>query len=189
MAELRDVMIDFETLGTVADAVILSIGAVKFDIDSDAMDDNGFYMPICVDSSLAAGRRIQADTLRWWMGQEPEAQRVFYEPASPLEVALDDFHAWFDPAMLKKYRVWSNGADFDIPMICHAWKQAGYDAPWQYWGSRCFRTLKNMPRADEADKVPNPVKHNALMDAVTQAKQAQAIMRVLTGRNKKATKA
>lgn len=185
---MRDVMIDFETLGKVADAVILSIGAVKFDVDSDAIDDNGFYASISIDSNLAAGRRIQEDTLLWWMGQEPEAQRVFHEPKMSLDAALEDFHAWFDPDMFKKYRVWSNGADFDIPMICHAWTVAGYEAPWQFWNNRCFRTLKSMPRADEADHVPNPGKHNALMDAITQAKQAQAIMRVLSGRNRKAVK-
>lgn len=181
---MRDVMIDFETLGTVADAVILSIGAVKFDIDSDKMDDEAFYASISIDSNLAAGRRIQEDTLIWWMKQDEAAQNVFFESKMDLSAALEEFHAWFDPKMFKQYRVWSNGADFDIPMIQHAWKNAGWDMPWQFWNNRCFRTLKNMPRADEAAKVPNPGKHNALSDAIVQAKQAQAIQRVLTSPRK-----
>ncbi|NQW82286.1 MAG: 3'-5' exoribonuclease, partial [Polaromonas sp.] len=62
-------MVDLETLGTVADAVILSIGAVKFDLDSDAIDDDGFYASISIESNQETGRRIQEDTLIWWMGQ------------------------------------------------------------------------------------------------------------------------
>ena len=40
---MKNIMLDNESLGTVADAAIMSIGAVKFDLDSDAIDDAGFY--------------------------------------------------------------------------------------------------------------------------------------------------
>ena len=176
---MREVMIDFETLGTVADAVILSIGAVKFNIDTGQIDDDGFYASISVDSNLAAGRRIQEDTLIWWMDQNAKAQNVFKEAKQDLLPALQEFHAWFDPDLIKEYKVWSNGADFDIPMIQHAWRTHGIESPWQFWNSRCFRTYKSLPHAKQAISVPNPGKHNALMDALTQAKQLIEIHKVV----------
>lgn len=172
-------MIDFETLGTVADAVILSIGAVKFDLDAGTIEPDGYYASISIDSNLEAGRRIQEDTLIWWMQQNAKAQAVFTEPKQHLAAALEDFHAWFDPAYIKEYRVWSNGADFDIPMIAHAWKQHGFELPWQFWNNRCFRTYKNLPQAARVPKMANAAKHNALSDAYAQAKQLIAIHKVV----------
>lgn len=43
---MNHLMIDLETLGTSADAVILSVGAVKFDLESDKIDDEGFYLSL-----------------------------------------------------------------------------------------------------------------------------------------------
>lgn len=63
---MSDIMVDLETLGTTADAVILSIGAVKFDLVSGQIDDEGFYASISVESSLNRKRRISEDTLLWW---------------------------------------------------------------------------------------------------------------------------
>ena len=40
---MKNVMLDLETLGTTASAVILSIGAVRFDLTSEKIDDKGFY--------------------------------------------------------------------------------------------------------------------------------------------------
>lgn len=185
MRHLPDIMIDMETLGTVADAVIMSIGAVKFDIDSGEIDPEGFYASVSIDSNLAVGRRVQEDTLIWWLKQDAAAQGVFNEPKISLPAALEDFHAWFEPTMHRQYKVWSNGADFDIPMICHAWMTHSIAPPWAFFNSRCFRTLKSLPQAGMAVKVPNPGKHNALIDAHTQALQAIAIQRVLTGKGEK----
>ncbi len=59
----KDIMLDLETLGTTADAVILSIGAVKFNLETGKIDDEGFYRSVSVESNLDLGRRISEDTL------------------------------------------------------------------------------------------------------------------------------
>lgn len=174
-----DLMIDFETLGTSADSVIMSIGAVRFDINSQELDNEGFYASISIDSNLEKGRRIDESTLIWWMGQSKEAQRVFTEPKMTLEAALVEFFDWFGPKD-KDMRVWSNGADFDIPMLAHAVKSFGWELPWNFWNHKCFRTLKGLPFAKKAAKVEPMVKHNALSDAIAQAKNAQAIQAVIS---------
>jgi hypothetical protein len=172
---MQHVMLDKETLDTTASAVIMSIGAVKFDLDSDKIDDAAFYASISVDSNMAMGRTVSEDTLMWWMKQEPAAQAVFHEPKQDLESALVDFCNWFGDA---KY-VWSNGADFDIPMMTHALRLYGMEPPWDFWNARCVRTYKSLPGMKNI-KVENTLKHNAMHDAIAQAKLVQAIQKKLS---------
>ena len=171
---MKHIMLDLETLGTTADAVILSIGAVCFDLDSTAIDDNGFYASLTVESNLAAGRRISEDTLKWWMKQPPAAQTVFHEQKDTLTDGLQHLVDWFGGDM--DYYVWSNGADFDLPMLAHALTSVGLPIPWKFWNSRCFRTYKSLPGV-KALTLPSMAgtKHNALVDAYHQAQCAQAI--------------
>ena len=169
---MKHIMIDCETLATTADACIMSIGAVKFDLDSDALDDAGFYASVSIDSNLESKRRVSEDTLIWWMKQGSVAQGVFHESKQTLRTALESLNEWVGEG---EYSVWSNGADFDLPMIAHACTQLGVDIPWIYWNSRCFRTYKHLPGA-KAIKLPFAgTKHNALFDAVHQARIVQAI--------------
>ena len=171
---MQHVMIDLETLGTHSDAVILSIGAVKFDIDSDQVDDAGFYASVSIDSNLDAGRRISEATLLWWLKQSAEAQVVFHEPKNALGSALNDFVDWFHGGKF----VWANGASFDLPMLSHAMRKYGMEVPWDFYNERCVRTYKNLPGARDI-KVPNPLKHNALHDALAQVHLVQAIQKKL----------
>lgn len=178
---MKHIMIDLETLGTRADSVILSLGAVKFDLDSDKIDDKGFYASISIDSNLDLGRRIQEDTLLWWFKQDIAAQTVFHEEKTTLAQALEDFSDWVGT---DDYEVWSNGADFDLPMVAHAYAQIQMETPWKFWASNCFRTYKKLPGAKAlASAVPFAgTKHNALADAFHQAQVAQAIHAGLFGK-------
>lgn len=172
----KHIMFDAETLGVTADAVILSIGAVRFDLESNFIDDAGFYTSISIDSNLEYSRRVQEDTLIWWMKQGAAAQAVFHEPKQTLPEALSDLSDWIAD---DKCLVWSNGADFDIPMLAHAYRQCGIGLPWNFWNSRCVRTYKNLPQAAGV-KVPQiGTHHNALDDAYYQVQLVQAIHKEL----------
>jgi len=176
---MKHIMVDLETLGTVADAVIMSIGAVKFDLDSDNYDDNGFYASVSVDSNLMMKRRVQEDTLMWWLKQPAEAQHVFHEGKDILEEALEEFSDWIGT---DDYCMWSNGADFDLPMLAHAFTQHQKEVPWKFWNSRCFRTYKTLPQARQVSYTPTGIKHNAMADALNQVRHLQAIQRVVSGK-------
>ena len=173
---MNHVMIDLETLGTVASAVILSIGAVKFDLESGAIADDGFYASISIDSNLDYGRRIQEDTLLWWLKQPAAAQQVFHENKMALPEALESFSDWMET---DDKHVWSNGADFDLPMIAHAYHQVQLTLPWKYWNSNCVRTYKKLPGARDVKIQTSGVKHNALSDAYNQAQLVCAIHKKL----------
>lgn len=173
---MKHIMFDAETLGTAADACIMSIGAVRFDLHSDKIDDNGFYASVSIDSNLELKRRVQEDTLIWWMNQGENAKGVFNEEKQTLRTAMSDLADWVGD---DDCQVWSNGADFDLPMLAHAYTQLGIEIPWKFWNSNCFRTYKKLPGA-KLIKLPfNGTKHNALFDAVHQAQTAQAIYKTL----------
>ena len=180
----RDIMVDLETLGTTASAVILSIGAVKFNLESSDMDlEEGFYASVSIESNLDYSRRIQEDTLLWWFKQPAEAQAVMNEAKIALPQALVDLSDWIGTG---DYKVWSNGADFDLPMLAHAYSQVQVEVPWKFWNSRCHRTWKSLPGAANAKFESTGIKHNALSDAVNQARQAQAIYQALFNKKVKA---
>ena len=168
------VMIDLETLGTIANATIMSIGAVKFDLNSDYIDDEGFYASISIDSNLLAGRTISEATILWWMDQSPAARAVFKEEKQPLEAALDSLSEWVGT---EDRFIWSNGADFDLPMLAHAYEGFGWEPPWKFWNSRCVRTYRSLPAAKKLPKLING--HNALADAINQAVLVQSIQQRL----------
>ena len=173
---MNHVMVDLETLAVAADACILSIGAVRFDLESDKIDDAGFYASISVESNLHMGRKISEDTLIWWFKQSTDAQGVFLEKKKPLVWALMEFRDWL---VGNDCQIWSNGADFDLPILAHAFGQVGMEVPWKFWNSNCFRTYKKLPGAKQL-RAPNVgVKHNALSDAITQAQTAQLIHKTL----------
>lgn len=169
---MKDVMFDAETLGTKADAVIMSIGAVKFDLASGEIADDAFYASVSIDSNLQLGRKVDESTLIWWLGQSSDAQRVFHEPKTPLEIALADLVEWLGH---NKRNVWSNGADFDIPMFAHAYSQIGVEPPWLFYNTRCLRTYRSLPCAVNVPKPEPQIKHHAMYDALAQAQHAQAI--------------
>jgi len=165
-------MVDLETLGTRADAVIMSIGAVKFDLDSAKIDDGAFYASVSIDSNLEVKRHVQEDTLMWWLKQSAAAQAVFHEPKQTLEATLCELSDWL---YTDNHYMWSNGADFDLPMLAHAFSQFHMDIPWKFWNSRCVRTLKTLPQAKGISPERQGVAHNALADAIHQAKLVQQI--------------
>ena len=181
---MNHVMVDLETLGTTADAVILSIGAVRFDLSSGKISDEEFYSSISVESNLSWKRRISEDTLLWWFKQDAAARQVFFEPKEALEHSLVQFSDWIGTG---EHIMWSNGADFDLPMLAHAFSVCGIEIPWKFWNSRCYRTYKNLPGA-KAVKLPHEgVKHNAMADAFSQAQNVIAIHKALFEKEKAKT--
>lgn len=172
--EYWDIMVDIESLSTRAHAAIISIGAVRFNATT-LDEENAFYRVITIDSNLAEHRDISADTLKWWMKQDNNARAVFNDPSAvPLEQALLEFREWgCTPKQWENMRVWGNGADFDCTIVADAYGNQG--APWKFYNTRCFRTLKSTDAARAVPKPENAMAHHALFDAVAQAKHLQAL--------------
>ena len=65
-------MIDLETLSTNPDAVILTVGGVKFNPYNSVEPSQGMYFRVDVDSQTKQGRDVMEDTLDWWSNQPAE---------------------------------------------------------------------------------------------------------------------
>lgn len=177
---MRDVMIDLETLGTKPGAVILSIGAVAFDPDTGRVGGLGhqFHKIISLPSALKVGLKVEADTVKWWARQSPEAQRTLWAALSnghDIRATLDNFAGWLKAISDgREVRVWGNGATFDNIILEAAYQACGLERPWGDYADRCFRTLKDS--AKHLEPTREGTHHNALDDAVHQAKWACAII-------------
>jgi len=176
-----DVMIDTETLGTVPGSAILSVGAVMF---GPAGLGAEFYAPVLLASCTDAGLVIDPVTVAWWMKQGDEARAAaFRSDAAPLRVVLKDFSDWFLEQRARK--PWCHGATFDVPVMEAAYRACGMAPPWDFWNVRDTRTLYDLAglKVDRSEGTH----HNALDDAIAQAKAAAQAMRVLRARGDAST--
>jgi hypothetical protein len=175
-----DFMLDLETLGRGPNAAILSIGAVAFDLQT--MSENTFEQRIDLASAMRGGK-VDASTVRWWMQQDHDAREALFDQAGTvsLSTALADFGAWIGQFCPKPdRRVWGNGASFDNVILRSAYEFHNHDAPWGYWGDRCFRTLRNLHPG--FDLPFEGVRHSALADARHQVRMIHAFAEFSEGR-------
>lgn len=168
---MNDVMIDVETLDTRPSTVILSIGAVRFNIEQPEVIGDTFHVYVDIDSCLAHGRTVSGSTIMWWLDQDQAAREKLLRAARvPLKSALLELSTF----ITEKDRVWGNGASFDNAILADAYRSVGLPQPWRYWGDMCYRTLKNL-----YPHVKKPaftgVQHDALDDAIHQARHLQLI--------------
>ena len=169
---MNHVMIDLETFGTRTNSVIVSIGAVQFDPYSQARGET-FHEAIDVKSAVGHGMKIDPSTVLWWLEQSDDARAKLVnkvKSASSLATALGAFRSFLQ--RIPDVRVWGNGADFDLALLQQAYESIGQEKPWKYNASRCYRTLRSEFGIEE-DYVAPLVAHDALEDAIAQARTAQ----------------
>lgn len=164
----RHIMIDIETLSTCSNAVILSIGAVEFDATTLGKK---FHTTIDIDSCLKHGLSIEGRTVAWWMDQSDNARNVFRTPGYTLPDVLQAF-SFTSEMPWSNAQVWANGTDFDIAILANAYKKCGMKVPWAYNAVRDYRTMRKEFPIVKTEPI---VAHNALDDAIAQAKTLQAI--------------
>jgi DNA polymerase III epsilon subunit-like protein len=150
----QHVMVDLETFGTDPNAMIVAIGAVKFDPNDVKLDDR-FYTVVDPASCEQYGLKADMATIKWWMNNKRDEarRRILTDDAIDLFYALDGFAKWFGPESLP---VWGNGATFDNVILASAFKHVGMDRPWSYRHDMCFRTIRALA----------PIKLNTLSDRV-----------------------
>ena len=172
---MSNIMLDLETLGNGSDAVIIAIGAVKFDPKTGFVGD-GFYELVHPKSCTDIGLKMDSSTVMWWLKQSHEARGAFADESKmrPLPEVLEEFATWVEDR--EKALVWGNGANFDNVILSNAYKAVNQPQPWPYWGDRCYRTISALRKDIKRNRVGTH--HNALDDATT---QAQHLLEILAG--------
>lgn len=172
------VMVDIETLGRTEKAVILSIGATKFNPNDLGEVISKFYVTVSPQSCVDIGMTMDVSTIMWWMHPDRSVARdqLITEAGSRLDIhsALEGFAIWYGPNSLP---TWGNGATFDNVILKNTYALARMELPWTFRDDRCFRTLKNLvPKQEEFFFGTH---HNALDDAMYQTQMLQRIVAAL----------
>lgn len=168
-------MVDLETLGYEENAIILSIGGVKFDPNGEKIID-GFHFRFDVDEQEAKGRVINESSLEWWGGQDNKAIETAFgsEDRTDVTEILTFLRRWF----VGIDKVWAQGVAFDMPMLEHIFKQYDMIHPWNFWDVRDSRTLFGIMPVDPR-KAQTFDAHDALEDARVQALCVQQALKQL----------
>lgn len=177
------IMVDLETLGTTRDAPILTIGAVAFDPWGDGATGNQFDARIMLksydDAPLQGKFTVNFGTLTWWFGQNEQARQEAFadndkrRPRVPLRLALSNLLKWLTAQTRDTgypLHLWSQGKEFDVPILEYAIERCGLRVPWKFWNTRDTRTAYGMCGVNSKD-VPVPdgcTAHEAICDCVRQ---------------------
>jgi hypothetical protein len=176
-------MLDIETLGTNAGAIVLSIGAVKFSGKALASNESEkfgeeFYAVLDINTQLLKCRTRDDATVAWWQKQPIEARKeAFDNPHREDTLAvLNRFYDFLSNDFAFDAIVWGNGSDFDNAIVADLYRSYGFkELPWMFWNNRCFRTFKSEFKSIASEPLFEGVKHHALHDAKHQARWLQQI--------------
>lgn len=161
---MNNTMLDIETFGTRPGSVIRSIGAATFDLTGKV--GKTFYVNVEKQSCLDVGLVVDPETEKWWASQSAAAQQAFLVKPKPVKTALAEFRAWFFEQSAPI--VWSQGANFDPPVLEAAYHAAGVPTPWKFYNVRDTRTVYDLFGFDTRDLVRVRTHHNALDDTIHQ---------------------
>lgn len=189
----NEVMLDLETLGLANDAAILSIGAVKFnldDVETYEEIEKGyrrcFYRTI---SLLDLKGAVDGETVQWWLKQSEEARKTLHEATSRNHDALTDYSDWLNIIEEGDLKLWANGAGFDPVILRSSYVRERLRAPWNFRQEMDVRTIKYLALQKDPEVDLNIYKitdkgvaHNALSDAIRQVLLVQRCWRALTGK-------
>lgn len=172
--EYTDIMLDLETLGRNSNSVILSIGAVEFNIETGETGRE-FYTTVDIQSCLDAGLKVGGNTLYFWLQQSEAARKAVSEPGFPIETALKKFENWMLDCPTE-INIWGNGARFDIGILEDAFIACGYqDMPWYFRSERDVRTLVSFAPEVKENMPFEGIYHHPISDCKHQIKYCSQI--------------
>ena len=162
----NNVMIDIETMGHTPNSAIVSIGAVRFNIETGETV-NSFYTKIDLQSCLDAGLEVTASTIEFWMKQNDEVRlELFKDDRESLRSALVRLYNFTEESDY----VWGNAPSFDCVILTNAYRKLNLNPKWSFYRERDFRTISQLNPLVIDRHPKNKNTHNALSDCYRQIK-------------------
>lgn len=162
---VKDVMIDFETLGNGKNAAVCQVGACFFNRDTGEIIST-FKRNIDARSAVKSGAELDADTVYWWLSQCREAIDSISEgPLHEITATFAELNNYLEPAEA----IWSH-ATFDFVILSETIKRLGLKPKYSYRAARDIRTLLDLSGVDYKDFQREGVHHDGLSDAIHQVK-------------------
>ena len=175
--------VDLETMGTNTNAPIVVIGAVFFDPETGEIGPV-FYIVISLTDAMNTGAVPDGGTIEWWLKQSSEARAAILTDQVKMKDALLRFREFVNEHSDEKFvQVWGNGATFDNAILRTSYERLDIPCPWHYSNDRDVRTIVEMGKITDFNArsvIPfEGVRHNALDDALHQAKYVTAAIQKL----------
>lgn len=168
-------MLDIETLSTGANAVILSIAAVPFNLGSTELGP-AFHQNINVQSSLDAGAKIDGDTLVWWITKNHQTFKNNLKDPKHITTVLMEFWAFIKNECDLECKVYGKGPSFDNKLVSDAYRLCVMNLPWKYYNERCVRTYLDGWEHLVSENVPfEGEEHDPLADVLHQIQSMQYV--------------
>jgi exodeoxyribonuclease VIII len=167
-------MIDLETFSHRRNAAFFQFAVLPFDPHTDEIGVllSGYVSPFDCEK---LGLDFSASTLKFWFEQSfsPRFDGVPVRQALQIIAAVLNDHP--------KKCVWSQGSDFDFPILETAFEKCGIETPWAFWEKRDARTITALfpERCKHIPKPPNA--HDAAADVLYQVRRVQASLGVNIG--------
>jgi hypothetical protein len=187
------IMVDIETLGTGVNAPILQLAAVDFDIYSgNILRKFNMFVDICTISHFVPDTK----TVKWWLKTNSQllAEIINNENIADSEKVLSLFAVWSNPFDNKNVYLWGNGENFDNVIIRQAYINSGLIYPIKYNCDRDVRTILHIASdvlGISEQEIKNKfideckMQHDALQDAIFQAKYVSWCYRELSKNSKR----
>lgn len=168
---MKDVMLDFETLGNGTNKCICQVGAVYFD---KSTGETGRELKINIDAASHEryGGKLDASTVYWWLAQSDAAR------ASILEGDRIDIKAAFvqlNEFLSGSARIWSH-ATFDFVTLQETCKQLEIKPLFRYKNGLDLRTLTYLAGLKVDNFKREGTHHDALADCKHQIKYCVAAL-------------
>ena len=162
---MTEMMLDIETLGTNVGCVVLSIGAVAFEKGAMVPLDD---MHVVLDQTLQKmmGLKENPSTVEWWKSQSPEAWQSATENPVKVQDALAQLGRFY--AKHKPRVTWTQGNNFDPPILEHLYGVLKLPPPWKFWAVRDTRTFYDVHDFDVRKVDRANTYHNARDDCLHQ---------------------
>lgn len=198
---MNHVMLDNETLGVTADAPVIQIGAVWFDMDGNL----GPELKLTIDMvSACTKRRVDGATVAWWMKQSDEARAsvtggkmktalalqvlsYFITGQEPHDMSPDVRKAARIAGLPDPYeppsaepRIWSVGFN-DAVQLESLYRLYRLPLPWAFHAPRDCRTIEEISPISrrDCDTLSGGTHHDALSDAKYQVAWLTQMVRLI----------
>lgn len=158
--KFQHIMLDIETMDSESYSAIISIGAVRFNIETGELGEE-FYCNVSLQSCLDLGMTVSEKTIMWWLMQSEEARMSLVNRETfPLNIALEKFTEFCD----KNSEIWGNSPRFDCGILQNGYQKVGIPIPWNFRLERCLRTLVSFDPEIKNNFPKIGTTHNALDD-------------------------
>lgn len=172
-------MLDLETLSSSPRAMVLSIGALMFDLDvplhvetlDDFMINHMFGDCFFMRFKQQPGREISPDTVAWWVRQGKAAIDKAFDLANRFDTRdalVNSFYDWYkrhSPEACFAYP-----ATFDHVILQNLYDDYGLDNPISYSRQLDMRTIVKLLDIPKPNNLPEwLVPHDPVHDCVAQA--------------------